>query len=97
MAMNFCIASDSPLIVDKELWRRALENWSIDGKPVFDLAQEEGRGELDRVLAYADNEGPWDKEHLWRWMNRPRMEERFGNAAIITDDNLGHEFAWGNW
>ena len=49
------------------------------------------------MLAYAGNEGPSDKEQPWRWMNRARMEERFGNAEIITDDNLGHEFAWGNW
>jgi spermidine synthase len=97
MAMNFCIASDSPLEVDKERWRRALEAWRIDGKPVFDLTTEKGRGELERVLAYADNEGTWDKEHLWRWMNRTRMMQLFGTAPLITDDNLGHEFAWGNW
>jgi predicted membrane-bound spermidine synthase len=97
MAMNFCVASDAPLVPDKQRWRRALEEWSIDGRPVFDLTGEEGRGELEGVLAYADNEGEWDAEHRWRWMNRERMERRFGDAEIITDDNLGHEFAWGNW
>ena len=97
MAMNFCVGSNSPIIPDKERWRRALEKWSIDGKPVFDLTREKGRGELDRVLAYADNEGQWDADHRWRWMNRARMESLFRDAEIITDDNLGHEFAWGNW
>ena len=97
MAMNFCVGSNVLLTPDKDRWRRALEQWSIDGKPLFDLATEQGRGELDRVVAYADNEGHWGQEHRWRWMNRARMEPLFGHAEIITDDNLGHEFAWGNW
>jgi predicted membrane-bound spermidine synthase len=97
MAMNFCVGSESPITPDKEHWRRALEKWSIDGKPVFDLTREEGRGELERVLAYAGNEGEWDADHRWRWMNRARMERRFSDAELITDDTLGHEFAWGNW
>lgn len=97
MAMNFCIGSDSPLVPDKQRWRKALEQWKIDGRPVFDAGAVHGRGELERVLAFADNEGPWDKEQRWRWMSRARMEQSFGDAEVITDDNLGHEFAWGNW
>jgi spermidine synthase len=97
MAMNFCVASHAPLVPDKDRWRRNLEKWRIDGKPVLDGATPEGSAEFERVLAYADNEGHWHAEHRWRWMNRARMEQLFGNAEIITDDNLGHEFAWGNW
>lgn len=98
MLMNFFVGSPSPIVPDKARWRSVLEKWSIDGRPVFDLQTAEGREQLEKCVAFADNEGPWDsKVHFWRWMNRARMEERFGNAEIITDENLGHEFSWGNW
>jgi spermidine synthase len=97
MAMNFCVASHAPLVPDKERWRRNLAGWRIDGKPVLDVTMGDDKDELERVLAFVDNEGHWDEEHRWRWMNRARMEQLFGGAEVITDDNLGHEFAWGNW
>ncbi len=97
LLMNFCVGSKAPIVPDKARWRSVLERWAIDGTPVFDMRTEQGRGELERVVAFADNEGPWDKEHRWRWMNRVRIEQLFGDAEVITDDNLGHEFAWGNW
>lgn len=97
MIMNFCVGSNVPLVPDAARWRSVLERWSIDGRPVFDLSSEAGKQELGRVAAFTGYEGPWDKDHRWRWMNRARMETLYGDAEVITDDNLGHEFAWGNW
>lgn len=97
MVMNFCAGSNQPLVPDAARWRSVLERWFIDDKPLFDLSSEAGREELEKIVRFADYEGPWNQDHRWRWMNRQRMEALFIDAEIITDDNLGHEFDWGNW
>jgi spermidine synthase len=97
MLMNFFVGSDTPLTVDKARWRSLLERWRIDDVPVFDLATPQGREDLEKCAAFPDFEGPWDRSHPWRWQNRAHIEARVGEVEIITDDNLGHEFDWGNW
>lgn len=97
MLMNFFVGSEAPLTIDKDRWRALLEKWRIDGVPVFDLATQQGREDLEKCAAFPDHEGPWDRSHHWRWQKRSRTEARAGNAEVITDDNLGHEFDWANW
>jgi hypothetical protein len=29
---------------------------------------------------------------MWHWCRREAMQQAWGNAKIITDDNLGHEY-----
>jgi predicted membrane-bound spermidine synthase len=95
--MNFFVGSSAPLVADKSRWRSLLERWRIDDVPVFDLSTAQGREDLEKCAAFPDYEGPWEREHYWRWQNRARVEARAGDAEIITDDNLGHEFDWRNW
>jgi hypothetical protein len=54
---------------------------------LFDLATPEGRQDFDGVLAFFDS--PPESRLL---MRRPEMERAFGNARVITDDNLGDEY-----
>jgi spermidine synthase len=95
--MNFFVGSNTPLVMDKTRWRSVLERWRIDDQPIFDVATAQGREDLEKCVSFADSEGPWERSHPWRWQNCARIEARVGNAEIITDDNLGHEFDWGNW
>lgn len=97
LLQNFCIASMQPLQPDKDRWRRALEKWQIEGVPVFDLTAEQGRAEMEKVLTLVDHRGSNSSSDHWNWMPREEMEAKFGSAEVITDDNLGHEFQWGNW
>ncbi|RBP46193.1 spermine/spermidine synthase [Roseimicrobium gellanilyticum] len=95
--MNFFVGSDAPLVMDKGRWRSLLERWRMDDVPVFDLTTQQGREDLEKCVAFPDFEGPWERSHHWRWQDRARIEARVGDAEIITDDNLGHEFDWRNW
>lgn len=92
LVMNNCIGSLDPLTVDRERWRSVLESYHIGGKPVFDLSSAYDRERLEAVLSLVGNPSPALRAKGWYVEDRQRMETRFGGAAIITDDNLGHEF-----
>jgi spermidine synthase len=100
--MNFVTVSDSPIQFDVERWRRALVEWRIDGKPVFDLAREDQRRRLDRILAVANT---LDDEGYVRDALEPREQvlARVAEARVITDDNMVTEWRrlfptlWGPW
>lgn len=91
MIINNCVGSLQPLNIDRQRWRAVLEAYKIDGQPVFDLSTTEGRERLEKVLLYGlTNEAPNHRSFL---RDRRQMEELFGGAQIITDDNLGHEYS----
>jgi hypothetical protein len=92
MVRNLCMASMSPLIPDRERWKRILTDYTMDGKPVLDLGTEEGKVGLEKVLSFVSQEGPNQEKEGWNWLNREHMNAFFGGAKIITDDNLGHEY-----
>jgi spermidine synthase len=89
MVLNNCVGSDAPLVIDSARWRRILESYQIDGRPVFDLTSTEGRDDLEKMLAVAQ---PDDRSGSL--MDRRRMQAAYGSGKIITDDNLGEEYAF---
>lgn len=85
---SFLAVSDSPVSLDKALWRTALTNYRIDGRPVFDLADPLQRGRLEEVLHLADElDSP--KGGL---ESRASLQSRLKGARQITDDNMGTEW-----
>ena len=78
MVINHCLASNSPISIDAARWERVLRQYGV--RPEV----------LPGILDFVKNkETPGEK---WRWMSREWMEREYGSAAIITDDNLGHEY-----
>ena len=57
--------SDSPFVLDKDLWRTALTQYKIGGHPVFDLTRSKDQARLDEVLRLADQP-----------QQQPRSQER---------------------
>jgi spermidine synthase len=55
--LNHMVVSATPIRWDFARWRRILEAYRIDGRPVFELSRSEDRAELDRLQASlaADN------------------------------------------
>jgi spermidine synthase len=78
---NFIALSDSPFTLDKQRWREALISYSIDGRPVFDLAIPLHQKRLEEVLKVADEAE-----------SRAHMLKRLAGTPIITDDNMGTEW-----
>jgi spermidine synthase len=90
MVHNNCVGSRSPLNIDKERWRAALEAYRIDGQFVFDRSTPEGQKNFDQIMAFATHTE--QSSPKWRVMPRAEMEEKWGKTAVITDDNLGEEY-----
>jgi predicted membrane-bound spermidine synthase len=74
---NFVAVSDGPFDFDRPRWRRLLETMRIEGKPVIDLASEDGRKLLGELVGYNDIEPAWS------------IVERYDKTQrVVTDDNM---------
>lgn len=89
--INFMATSDAPLVLDKALWRQRLLQYTIDGKPVFDLHNSHHLRRLEEVLAFADRL-PGGNEHtdVERCQS---LANRMLTVPFVTDDNMATE--WG--
>ncbi|HTA43532.1 MAG TPA: fused MFS/spermidine synthase [Bryobacteraceae bacterium] len=93
MVVNFLAVSDSPIVVDKSRWRTMLAGYQIDGKPVFDFSRPQDARRFEEMLSLADtldgkpHKGPLIMEYA------PAILARTRNARLITDDNMGTEWA----
>jgi hypothetical protein len=81
------VVSATPIRWDFARWRRILEAYRIDGRPVFDLSRSEDRAELDRLQTglTADN-APRSIEACAEILARTAGEQP------VTDDNMGSEW-----
>jgi len=86
MVMNHCLASNAPLEPNREHWRRILADYRIDYQPVIAPDQ------IDGVLSFLDGESLPVPGNMWHWCRREAMQQAWGEAEVITDDNLGHEY-----
>ena len=83
---NFAAVSDSPIVFEKERFRRLLEAFRLDGEPVVDTSTEQGSKVMDDLMAYADTiSGPPEAEGL---ESRENILQRTKSALVITDDNM---------
>jgi spermidine synthase len=90
--VNFLAVSDSPIQVDKGRWRRVLESYRIEGKPVFDLTRPEQRERLSEMLALADTVQFGNPEELMTMEYAGTIRGRYRGRRLITDDNMGTEW-----
>lgn len=88
--INFVLASDSPIVFDKQKWLSALAGFRIDGKNVFDPVNPSTAVVLPAYSAFADTLnapprliGIESSDSLW---------QRMGPQRLITDDNMGREW-----
>jgi hypothetical protein len=92
--------SDSPIVLDKERLRYALQTYTIDGRPVFNLADPAQAAYLEKVLRIAEpqtNTGQLDGEVSVESSSlvesRESILKRLKNVRMITDDNMGEEWS----
>ena len=88
---NNLAVSDSPLRPDKERWRRVLEEYRIDGVPVFDLSKALHRKKLSKIVDRLDGLKKRKGRHAY-FENRKRLVRRYAKRRPVTDDNMGAEW-----
>jgi len=86
MVMNHCLASNAPLEPNRDRWQKILADYRIDGQPVIAADQ------IEATLDFLTQEALPEPGHMSRWCRREAMQKAWGDAQLITDDNLGHEY-----
>jgi spermidine synthase len=89
--ISFLAVSDSPLVLDKEHWRTDLNCYTIDGKRMFDPSDPRMPRVLAAYSAFADTVK--QPPRLLGLEAGDALARRLGRRHIITDDNMGAEWA----
>jgi spermidine synthase len=90
---NHMVVSDRPIAWDFARWRRTLESYRIDGRPVFDPAGAADRAKLDWLTAWQASLGAGEARNLDRPIEPcPDLLARTTGVAPVTDDNMGSEW-----
>jgi predicted membrane-bound spermidine synthase len=89
---NFLAVSDAPISVDKQRWAESLRNYTLDGKPVFDLNDATQRKRFDQVLSLVDTLHSPEPALDMRMELGDSLRSRLHGMRLITDDNMGDEW-----
>jgi len=88
---NHMVVSQDPLSFDFSHWRRTLESYRIDGRPIYDPARD--RAALDRVVALQS--WPAAGREGYRTMEScVDILTRTAGKRMVTDDNMGSEWLY---
>jgi spermidine synthase len=90
---NHMVVSLSPIAWDFNRWRRTLENYRIDDRPVVDSSHPEGRETIEHLIAMEKDLLPGATETDAKDIE-PCVEilVRSAGKNVITDDNMGSEW-----
>ena len=92
---NHIVASDRPIAWDFARWRRTLESYRIDGRPVLDPARNSDRAKLDTLMAWKDSLAPQAVANIERPIEPcPDLLARTAGKTLVTDDNMGSEWLY---
>ncbi|ABS25817.1 fused MFS/spermidine synthase [Anaeromyxobacter sp. Fw109-5] len=90
---NQLVVSDAPLDLDFARWRRTLEAYRIDGRPVLDPSRPDDRRALAALLSMETALEPGGGSSPARPVERCQdIAARTAGKAPITDDNMGSEW-----
>jgi predicted membrane-bound spermidine synthase len=89
---NFMVVSDAPLQLDAARWLEVLQHYTIDGKPVFDLSQEQHRRRLREVMALTATMDRDPSTGFFSLESADHIRTRAAGTRLITDDNMGTEW-----
>jgi predicted membrane-bound spermidine synthase len=88
--LNVMVASNAPLHLDRDRLRAVLENYTINGQPVFDRSNPLHRARLDEILATLN---PLDQNGQQATLETCQsIMSRTKGLRPITDDNMGEEW-----
>jgi spermidine synthase len=82
---NHMVLSESPMNWDFSRWRGVLENYTLDGKPSFNMATANDRAAIDSVLYQYGPAGGQVEDCR-------AVLSRTADMKPITDDNMGTEW-----
>ncbi len=91
--LNFAAVSVAPVDFDEPRWRRALQNYRLNGVALFDTTNARGKTRLASFLATPRDPAGWFGSPALE--SRASMLRRLRDVPPITDDNMGGEWRAG--
>ena len=92
---NHMVVSTAPIAWDFARWRRVLEAYRIDGKPVFDPARSADVAVLDKLMTAQASLDPGAARNADSAIEPcPDILARTAGKQAITDDNMGTEWRY---
>jgi spermidine synthase len=92
---NHMVVSSDPILWDFARWRRTLEAYRIDGKPVFDPRRPEDRGVLEQLMGMEASLTAGPAGSVERPIEPcPDILARTARLPPVTDDNMGSEWRY---
>jgi spermidine synthase len=89
---NHLVVSEKPIRWDFTGWRRTLEAYRTDGRPVFDVSRSQDRAQLDLLMGL---EASLTSRDALRPIELCRdILARTAGKAPVTDDNVGSEWRY---
>jgi spermidine synthase len=89
--LNHLVVSDAPIRWDFARWRRTLEGYQIDDRPVFDRSRSKDRAELDTLQSWERSGGGDETSPIEACS---RILARTSGSDVVTDDNMGSEWRY---
>jgi spermidine synthase len=90
--LNIMVASNEPVQLDPRRLKARLENYRIDGHPVFDLSNPIHRARLEEIMATVDSSASNQNGPKATMESCQSIKSRQQDAPLITDDNMGEEW-----
>jgi hypothetical protein len=84
--------SAEPLQLDPGRLKTMLENYSIDGHPVFDRSNPTHQARLEEIMAKLDSSAPDQNGPKGTMETCQSIKSRTQDLPLIADDNMGEEW-----
>ena len=93
--LNHMLVSEVPIRWDFHRWRRILESYEIEGKPVFDLSRSQDQAELDRLESWQASLTQKSTGDVAQPIEScAEILSRTAGKQLMTDDNMGSEWRY---
>jgi spermidine synthase len=93
--LNHMVVAQSPIAWDFARWRRTLESYRIDGRPVLDPSRPEDHAALDRLMSWEASPAPHAAHDEAPPIEPcPQLLVRTAGKQPVTDDNMGTEWRY---
>jgi spermidine synthase len=93
--LNHMVVAQTPLAWDFARWRRTLESYRIDGRPVLDPSRPADRAALDRLMSWEASPAPHAAHDEAQPIEPcPEILVRTAGKQPVTDDNMGSEWRY---
>jgi spermidine synthase len=90
---NHMVLSSSPIDWDFARWRRSLETYRIDGRPMIDLSNPVHVMGIERLMALESQVHPGATPSAADWIEPcEHVLSRTAGRELVTDDNMGTEW-----